>query len=236
MEEQVNQSSERSKKTIEKSKNIKDLLSAGNIASVLPLLSTEDREELTERVSEEFEEKIGKIFERHLESIKDETPKEAERRRNQEDVHDSIVKTDLLRSKFKKMFRKETTENLRDLKESNARGEYLSFTDRHFLENHAEAAFNNSEQARHNKEREEKFKNMAELGRINTANDLTNNRDRIMSEINRIISEKQQFIAGGGDLNNSRVNFDRKLEQLYETLNDVDMATEAFEKGNSHKM
>lgn len=232
--EQVNKSNESS--TIEESKKINKLLDKGNIASVLPLLSTEDREELTERVSEAFEEKIGNIFERHLESLKDETPKEAQRRRNQEDVHDSIVKTDLLRSKFKKLFRKETTENLRDLKESNARGEYLSFTDRHFLENHDEAAFNNSEQARHNKEREEKFKNMAELGRINTANDLTNNRDRIMSEINRIISEKQQFIAGGGDLNNSRVNFDRKLEQLYETLNDVDMATEAFEKGDSHRM
>lgn len=234
--EQVNQSSESSKETIEKSKNIKDLLSAGNIASVLPLLSTEDREELTERVSEAFEEKIGKIFERHLESIKDETPKEAERRRNQEDVHDSIAKTDLLRSKFKKMFRKETTENLRDLKDSNARGEYLSSTDRHFLEDHDEAAFNNSEQARLNKEREERFKNDAELGRINNVNDLINNRDRIMSEINRTIREKQQFIAGGGDLNNCRVNYDRKLEQLYETLNDVDMATEAFERGNSHRM
>lgn len=232
--EQVNKSNESS--TIEESKKINKLLDKGDITSILPMLSTEDREELTERVSEEFEEKIGKIFERHLESIKDETPKEAQRRRNQEDVHDSIVKTDLLRSKFKKLFRKETTENLRDLKESNARGEYLSFTDRHFLENHAEAAFNNSEQARHNKEREEKFKNMAELGRINTANDLTNNRDRIMSEINRIISEKQQFIAGGGDLNNCRVNYDRKLEQLYETLNDVDMATEAFERGSSHRM
>ena len=234
--EQVNQSSESSKETIEKSKNIKDLLSAGNIASVLPLLSTEDREELTERVSEAFEEKIGKIFERHLESLKDETPKEAQRRRNQEDVHDSIVKTDLLRSKFKKLFRKETTENLRDLKESNARGEYLSFTDRHFLEDNDEVAFNNSEQARRNREREERFKNDAELGRINSINDLINNRDRIMSEINRTISEKQQFIAHGGDLNNCRVNYDRKLEQLYETLNDVDMATEAFERGNSHRM
>ena len=236
MEEQTSKSDDSSKMSIEKSKKINDLLNKGDINGILPLLSTEDREELTERINEAYEEKNGKVFERYLESAKAETPEEAERRRNQEDMQDTITKTDLLRSKFKKTFRKDVTENLRDLKESNANGEYLSSTDKHFLEDNDEVAFNNSEQARHNKEREENFKNSAELGRINSVHDLINNRDRIMSEINRTIREKQQFIAHGGDLNNCRVNYDRKLEQLYETLNDVDMATEAFERGNSHRM
>ena len=77
---------------------------------------------------------------------------------------------------------------------------------------------------------------MADLGRINNAGELTISRDRIISGINRTIREKQQFIAHGGDLNNCNVNFDKKLEQLYGTLNDIDMAIEAFEKGDSHKM
>ena len=234
MEEQVNKSNESS--TIEESKKINKLLDKGDITSILPMLSTEDREELTERVNEAYEEKNSKLFERHLETTKAETQEEAEKRRNQEDMQDTITKTDLLRSKFKKAFRKDVTENLRDLKESNANGEYLSSTDKHFLEDNDEVALDNSEQARHNKEREEKFKNMADLGRINTAHDLINNRDIIMSEINRTIREKQQFIANGGDLNNCNVNFDKKLEELYGTLNDVNMAIEVFEKGNSHKM
>lgn len=236
MEEQVNETNNSSKSSFEESKKINELLDKGDISGILPMLSTEDREELTERVNEAYEEKNGKLFERYLESTKSETQEEAEKRRNQEDVQDTITKTDLLRSKFKKTFRKDVTENLRDLKESNANGEYLSSTDKHFLEDNDEVAFNNSEQARHNKEREEDFKNMADLGRINNAGELTNSRDRIISEINRTIREKQQFIAHGGDLNNCNVNFDKKLEQLYGTLNDIDMAIEAFEKGDSHKM
>lgn len=236
MEEQTSKSDDSSKMSIEKSKKINDLLNKGDINGILPLLSTEDREELTERINEAYEEKNSKSFERYLESAKAETPEEAEKRRKQEDVFDAITKADLSRSKFKKPFREETTENLRVLKESNAKGEYLSSTDKHFLENNDEAAFNNSEQARHNKEREAEFKNMAELGRINNASNLTNNRNRIISEINETIREKQQFIARGGDLNNCTVDYAKKLEQLYEALAEVDTAIEAFERGSSHRM
>lgn len=63
------------------------------------MLSTEDREELTERVNEAYEEKNSKLFERYLETTKAETQEEAERR-NQEDMQDTITKTDLLRRKF----------------------------------------------------------------------------------------------------------------------------------------
>ena len=71
IEEQVNKSNESS--TIEESKKINKLLDKGDIASILPMLSTEDREELTERVNEAYEEKNSKFFERHLETTKAET-------------------------------------------------------------------------------------------------------------------------------------------------------------------
>lgn len=206
---------------IEKKKKIRNYINEGNFKAILPFLSKEDRNDFVEVVSEAMDERNSKLFWRKLDEYCAETLDEAQKRRIFEDIQASMVYEDLIRSKKREVISEQVTSHIQELKQKNSNGEYLTVGDKYFLEDNDDESFNISEQNRANKFRLEKFDSMTNLGKINAYGNNNINRNRIINNINELISEKQEFISRGGDLHNSIIDYDKQIEQLYEALEDT---------------
>lgn len=218
-------------KQIGMSQKIRNLINDGNFVGILPLLSKENREDFTDVITECFDERNSKLFWRKLEQLCSETLKEAEQRRVFEDIQATIMLEDFKRSKLNDNQRRQVSEHISELKKSNSDGEYLSNVDRHFLEDYDEQSFEVSEQKRLNAFQQEKFETMNYLGQINLVRDNNSLRERTLNSINKLIKEKQEFVSSGGDLNNSNVDYDRQISQLYSVLDDISIVSEVVQSG-----
>lgn len=221
-------------KRIEVTQKIRNLLNENDFTAILPFLSEEDRGDFADTIVEAYDERNSKLFWRKLQAACAETQDEAKRRRIQEDIQATISMEDLKRSEKKKSFSKNMNQRLRTLFQGYSNNEYLTLQDQHLLEDHLDdRAFTNAKQSRINKQRAGMFKAQKELGDINSIGDTVNNRDNTIREINRIIREKREFIARGGDLNNSTIDFDKQIEQLSTVLDDIERVSKDEKKDES---